>query len=328
MNEQKYKRIINKFFRNELPDSVQSRFQKWFLYTEETTDLDPLLNDLFDEVPDQYDKRVDVNAHLARFKQKYQQSSPNELSLWRRVSKIAIVLLLPLITGVLTYLCLPAYMEPEMVQVSTQRGTQRIIQLSDGSVVWLNSGSALIYPKQFKSKQRLIHLIGEGRFKVTKNPDKPFIVQTNFQKVEALGTVFTVQSYPDALTSRVCLEEGSVRCSSISSDKETYILFPDQEAVYNNYSKTTHIKKVDAVKLGSWYKGELNFDSATLGEIIKTLEMQYDVDFIYDPSFNHSNQLNVKFSKTESLESILDILIRLTDYNSYTINNGKVELNK
>lgn len=323
MNEQKYKQIIYKFFNNNLPDSVQHYFQKWFL-REHNSETDTVLNDLFNDSSATDAPQIDVNAHLARFKQKYNHRQAKKYPLFRKMYKIAMMLLLPVLVGVMTYFYKSENAYSEMQQISTRCGEQKIIHLPDGSTVWLNAGSTLIYPKKFDVKIRSIHLIGEGRFSVHKNEEQPFVVQTNHQKIEALGTVFTVKAYTNSDYTVTRLEEGLLRLSG--DELKPYLIHPDQESVFDSQSGEVRIQKVDASHLAMWYDGQMNFVGASFDEIIQSLSLQYDVDFIYDPASNNSKVLNVKFNTKESLEQVLDVLTGLTDFNEYRIHGRNVYL--
>ena len=57
-------------------------------------------------------------------------------------------------------------------QVKTSYGTQSRLELADGTIVYLNSGSTLRFPNSFNGmKSRIVELTGEGNFEVAKNND-------------------------------------------------------------------------------------------------------------------------------------------------------------
>ncbi|MGL5787147.1 MAG: FecR family protein [Bacteroidales bacterium] len=327
MNKQQNKRILQKFFSNDLSATIQDKFQKWFLRERLNQDLNQSLEELFDDsfIPSE----INAEEHLNRFRQKYTRVSKIK-SLSRRMYKIAMFLLLPLTIATLVLYIIPSAgngsVQPEMIQVSADPGEQISITLDDGSVVWLNAGSILIYPKNFKGKIRAIHLIGEGRFRVTKDEHKPFVVKTNHQIIEALGTTFTVKAYPNSSLTVTRLEEGLVRLTAVGAAAESYLLKPDEESVYDHQLDEVKIRKIDATKLGMWYDGQLNFESASFDEVTDAIALQYNIDFIYDPSINNSNQLNVKFHNKEPLDEVLKVLISLTDYSGYHVSGRKVYL--
>jgi len=99
-----------------------------------------------------------------------------------------------------------------------ESGQHAQIKLSDGTIVWLNANSKLVYPSIF-SKKRKVNLEGEGYFKVAHDAKHPFIVSTDKLNVQALGTEFDVNAYSDDKLSFVYLTEGSVKVDLKSSGK-------------------------------------------------------------------------------------------------------------
>ena len=100
----------------------------------------------------------------------------------------------------------------EMAELFVPYGETREITLPDSSRVWINAGSTVVYPKDFKDlDSRSVYLSGVASFSVTKNKAKPFIVRTAAMDIQALGTEFTVEAYPDQEYTKATLEEGKVR---------------------------------------------------------------------------------------------------------------------
>src|SRR5690606_27979747 len=96
-------------------------------------------------------------------------------------------------------------------QINVPNGKTFKIELSDGTVVHMNSGSSLRYPVQFgESSNRLVTLKGEAYFEVSKDANRPFIVQANEINVRVLGTKFVMNSFDDSPVARTVLIEGSV----------------------------------------------------------------------------------------------------------------------
>ncbi|MBN1985427.1 MAG: FecR domain-containing protein, partial [Prolixibacteraceae bacterium] len=65
---------------------------------------------------------------------------------------------------------------PEMNTLIIPYGSRSVITLADGSKVWLNAGSRLIYPSEFVDKRREVFLVGEAFFDITKDESQPFYV--------------------------------------------------------------------------------------------------------------------------------------------------------
>jgi transmembrane sensor len=92
----------------------------------------------------------------------------------------------------------------------TQTGEQRILQLSDGSVVRLNARSYL--KVRMGKTERHIRLDGEALFNVAPDASRPFRVYTDSATVQAVGTQFNVYTQQDGST-LVSVVEGRVQVS-------------------------------------------------------------------------------------------------------------------
>ena len=94
-------------------------------------------------------------------------------------------------------------------QVKASFGMQSRVELADGSVVYLNSGSTLRFPTSFNNmKTRKVELTGEGHFSVTKNSSQPFIVDIHKIQIRVVGTTFDVDAYPNNSDFTIALVEG------------------------------------------------------------------------------------------------------------------------
>ena len=175
--------------------------------------------------------------------------------------------------------------------VSTQRGRQFSIILSDGTKVWLNSASSLRYPTVFKGKERNVQIAGEAYFEVARNEEKPFKVKVNQQaSVEVLGTSFNISAYSDDNTSNTTLIEGRVKVYySDPTHQKSVVLNPGQQAKVlqspsGNASSTSSIQvtEVDLSQVTAWKNGLFNFNEKKLKEVMKQLSRWYDIDVVYE----------------------------------------------
>lgn len=199
-----------------------------------------------------------------------------------------------------------------MNKVIIPYGKKSMIQLSDGTLVWLNAGSQLIYPSTFQRKKREVVLIGEAYFDVAKNPNKPFIVRTADMHVKVLGTRFDVSAYPEDPMVETILEEGSVALEVVSknfahSGKEV-ILKPNQKISLNKEDGVANIKTVDVSMYTSWKDGILKTDREDLVRVIKKVERYYNIHIeLRDPlagGYLISGKLDLKGSPEEVLNII------------------------
>lgn len=187
----------------------------------------------------------------------------------------------------------------------TPRGGQYKVKLPDGTQVFLNAASSLSYPSSFANeKQRLVYLKGEGYFEVTKNPDKPFIVQTDRQRIRVLGTKFLVSNYREESISKTTLLEGSVY---LQGEAEHVILKPNEQAVLNN-GKNLAVHQVNAEDEIAWIKGEFVFNNVPLEEILFKLSLWYDVDVKYSSDLLKKERFEGVVNRFDDIDKVLSLL--------------------
>jgi transmembrane sensor len=164
--------------------------------------------------------------------------------------------------------------------ISTPKGGQYQLTLSDGSKVWLNAASSLRFPASFSDDERKVELTGEGYFEVAHNAAKPFIVTKNNVEIKVLGTHFNVNAYDDENSMKVTLLEGSVK---VSKGNESTVISPGQQARISNLEKKIDVKKnVDLDEVIAWKNGLFQFDQANIKTIMRQIARWYDVDVVFE----------------------------------------------
>lgn len=171
--------------------------------------------------------------------------------------------------------------------VSTPRGGQYQINLPDGTRVWLNAASELKFPLSFAGlKERRVSLTGEAYFEVKKNAAKPFIVASDRQVVQVLGTHFNVNSYKDDANTKTTLLEGAVKVQSLKGGRpDEAILKPGQQARIGSASRAISVATVDPLAEIAWKKGQFFFENEPIENIMKEVSRWYDVDIVYKDDF-------------------------------------------
>lgn len=187
--------------------------------------------------------------------------------------------------------------------ISTPRGGQYQIVLSDGSKVWLNAASSLRFPAFFTGKERDVELTGEAYFEVTKNTAMPFTVTVNDLHVQVLGTHFNINAYNDETSVKTTLLKGSVRVA----DHESIVnLKPGQQAQLKDNALMV-INNVDIEKVISWKTGFFEFDNTDLATIMRQISRWYNVDVRYEGK--HSGEtFGGRISRELNLSNILSML--------------------
>lgn len=203
---------------------------------------------------------------------------------------------------------------PEMNTVVIPYGSRSNIMLSDGTKVWLNAGSRLIYPSRFVDHSREVFLSGEAFFDVEKNEMQPFVVKTADILVEVLGTRFNVAAYPEDFAVQTVLAEGSVEIKSANSGKNDrgVLLQQGHLAYYNKKTQETrtHIVNLDEHTL--WIEGLFSFTNTDFNRITKKLERYYNIQFQYDDPFKGGIQISGKLDVTKDRNEVFQYLQRLT----------------
>jgi transmembrane sensor len=175
-------------------------------------------------------------------------------------------------------------------EISVPRGGEYKLVLSDGTQVWLNSETRIVFPVQFITDERVVEVSGEAYFEVAHDSKKPFIVNTLKEaKIQVYGTSFNINAYADNREVAVTLSEGKVALSKKGNAK--VFLKPDQQAIVNAGADIS-VNNVDASSFAAWKDGLLVFDNLSMEEIAKLLSRWYDVDF----KFEDDKVKNFRFS--------------------------------
>lgn len=209
-------------------------------------------------------------------------------------------------------------------QLITTKGSKGNFLLPDGTVVWLNTGSKLVYPEKFDDDKRLVRLEGEGYFEVIENKKKPFIVQLGELEVEVLGTIFDISAYPGKDKIDVALLSGKVKVTGEVLDKEV-ILKPNQLLTYQKNEKKANLLDTKAYLHADWIKEKLVFDNNSLSDIIISLEGWYNISIQCPQSFAEKTLMTFTVVSGENVEEILKAMSRITAID-YSITDDKVTI--
>ena len=238
--------------------------------------------------------------------------------------KIAAVFAITVASGTYFYKSEICKIGEAMNTITVPAGQRANLTLADGTNVWLNARSEMRYPAVFTGNKREITLDGEAYFEVAKDADHRFLVHTDIMDVEALGTTFNVQAYPDDAEIVTTLVEGKVRVSA--GDNEV-VLLPNQLASYGRNGGLMKVSKMENTDYATgWMKGEFAFSGASLQEIAKELSRMYNMKI----QFKSEEIKKYHFSgviQNNSLTNVLEI-IGLTSPVVYEVRNDSIILDK
>jgi len=155
------------------------------------------------------------------------------------------------------------------------------VVMSDGTNMWVNSGSRVVYPAVFEDNRREIYVDGEVYLEVSPNASAPFVVKTDRMEVRVLGTVFNVSAYKNDEVHSVVLAEGSVKVRGTGEKQET-TLRPRERFTLNAEANRSQVENVDVMDYICWKYGFLSFKRETLTSVFQRLERYYNVRMEYD----------------------------------------------
>ena len=188
-------------------------------------------------------------------------------------------------------------------------GKRTDLTLSDGTKVWINSGSRLVYPAVFKGDNREVYLEGEAIFDVTHNSQRPFKVFSTNQEVRVLGTVFNVSSYRDDEKSSTVLKSGSVLVTYAKNDEKYFQIAPGTRSSYNSATREVEIQ--DAVNIDEyfgWREGFLSFKNHDFEYIATKLSRYYGVEIIVKGEQLRADTYSGKIDLKEDVNSVIQTI--------------------
>ncbi|WP_342331914.1 FecR domain-containing protein [Pedobacter sp. FW305-3-2-15-E-R2A2] len=190
--------------------------------------------------------------------------------------------------------------------IETPRGGTYQVRLPDGTKVWLNAASTLRFPSSFARlvNRRVELLSGEAYFEVAKDKKHPFIVQTDRQDVEVLGTHFNINNYPDEASVKTTLLEGSIKIRNKFS-LESKILKPNQQAAFTK--EEINVTNVDAEEAIAWKNGLFTFDNESIESVMRKIARWYNVDVEFK-SKNKDQVFSGTISRFENVSKVLEKL--------------------
>lgn len=204
--------------------------------------------------------------------------------------------------------------------VNLTKTIQKLV-LSDGSIIWLNPKSRVIYPQNFTSVQRKIQMQGEAFFEVTPDPKRPFIIYSGNVITRVWGTSFRIRAYEN-IPVDVSVLTGKVSVQLQTNEDSELILLPQQTATY--LTATDLLKKGIEKKTSTmsiWHKETLTFDNEPIREVIKVLNTQFKVNISTADEKLLDYVLKADFTD-QSLPSILEMLRKSLDVENKISDRG------
>ncbi|MDP4286292.1 MAG: DUF4974 domain-containing protein [Bacteroidota bacterium] len=201
-------------------------------------------------------------------------------------------------------------------KMTTPKGRQYQLELSDGTKVWLNAASSIIYPTAFTGPERKVEISGEVYFEVKtillpsgKGPEKkmPFTVAINSpsnvkREIRVLGTHFNVNAYDNETAARVTLLEGSVK---VFNNNASVTIKPGQQAIVENQGNQMSVENADINEAVAWKDGFFSFKNASIETIMRQVERWYNVEVVYNgqkPTDHYGGEVSEDVNASQMLK--------------------------
>jgi ferric-dicitrate binding protein FerR (iron transport regulator) len=202
-------------------------------------------------------------------------------------------------------------------EIIVPRGEIKKTELPDGSIVFLNADSKLIYDQCYGVEQREVYLDGEASFDVKHIEGIPFTVNTEENVITVLGTAFNVYAHNSENIFRASLERGKISISHYN--EEVVELVVNQTYQLNrNSNEATVFETADVESFSSWKNGDVVFSNLQFKDILKKLERSHNVTFNLQNQMVGMSRFTGTFTTDDDITTILGI-IKLTTNFEYEI---------
>ncbi|MFV0591706.1 MAG: FecR family protein [Draconibacterium sp.] len=201
--------------------------------------------------------------------------------------------------------------------ITAPAGQKTNIELPDGTLVMLNSGTKIQYSGDFTKGNRQVYLEGEAFFDVQKDVEHPFIVNSELLGVKVFGTSFNIRAYPEDREFVATLIEGSIGILNTHGE-EVAQLVPGEKAYFSESETTINIRQVDTEMYTSWKEGLVTFRNEKLKDIAKQIERWYNVEIVIQKEGLGDERYFGTILKNKPIDQILEVL-KLTTSLQYEI---------
>lgn len=234
---------------------------------------------------------------------------PRFRNIFRNLRNAAAIIAVPLLALSIFMLTRISQAEPNYLEFSVAHGCRDSLTLPDNTMVWLNSGSRIVYPESFGRKTRKVFISGEAYLDVEKEARRPFVVSSGDVLVRVLGTQFNITSYEDMGSVTVSLIEGSVEIDAERDDITLSTrLVPGDVVRYDKDTGAFERNRFPTDGYCSWRNGGFYFSNQTFTEIAAQFERVFSVKiFIHDPKLRLT-RYSLAFVNGESLEEMLEAI--------------------
>jgi hypothetical protein len=193
----------------------------------------------------------------------------------------------------------------DLIKVVMPYGKQTSLQLPDGTTVYINAGSELLFPEKFTNSNRKVYLIGEAFFDVVENKEQPFIVHTKDIDITVTGTTFNVSAYNDNDFIQTVLVSGAINVNKNTLFGRSVNVKPGESVLFNREENSINTSMVETDHYTSWIYGYIICKNISIKDLARKIERYYNykIEFTRDVSeITFSGKLDFK----QDIEDVLN----------------------
>lgn len=229
--------------------------------------------------------------------------------------------------GTLHYYVQPLQEEDISKQTTIMTSTEGVVvNLEDGTRVWLNASSNIHFPSVFEGECRVVELEGEAFFDVTPDPERRFVVRCGKMEVRVLGTSFNIQAYADEPMLTTTVEQGTVEVSLVNAEGQTAVLTSGMQSQWDKSEQLLTTRSVNPEEVSAWRSGTYIFKGEQIDRLLRVLERWYGVEFDFEPQDLEQNTFYGRFRKGDDLCEILRTLERMGGPGFEFVNEKQIKI--
>lgn len=167
---------------------------------------------------------------------------------------------------------------PVYNQLIVPAAKRSFLELADGSRIWVNANTRVVYPVTFEKGKREIYVDGEIYIEVSRDEERPFIVKSKKMDIRVLGTQFNVSAYESNPEVSVVLVSGKVNVRT--DNRAESLLKPADRLAYKG--GVADIRQVNVENYISWKDGFYTFDNECFSIVLDKLSNYYGKQITYN----------------------------------------------
>jgi len=317
------KKILSDYFAGCLSSEKEDAVRRFLLEHAEDEDVLAILEDIYESSSDEMDeaalegmystitRRLQINQPADKYDEAFRKSK-----VWKKASFAVAA------AAVMAFLSLPIAFKAGGKQVEKERnavswieksvpvGTVDSLLLADGSMIYLEGGTHIIYPSVFYGNERKVFVSGEIFAEIAKDPSCPFIVDAGEVRVRVLGTTFNLRAYDAISCVEAVLLEGSINLElTTPSGEQTARMKPGSIAQYDRKTGQLTMSEFDRSAFSALKKGRgLYYNNISMQDIATDLSRVFGKKIVVADEKLAQTRYFAIFTNNESLDNILSAI--------------------